>query len=77
MLINYLTVYFRSYHFTPSTKGVYPVHLNELDKKDFQQNNLQATGLYKNHFFDYKDSHMKVRIQKTDVSKDLSLLRCV
>ena len=68
MLIKNLYVYLRSYHFTPSTKGVYPVHLNELDKKDFQQNNLQPTGLYKNHFFDYKDSHTKVRIWKTDIS---------
>ena len=68
---------YRSYHLNPTTKSVYPVTLNRSDKHELNQQDIVQLGLYKNHFFDYKDTHIKCRIREDDVSQDCTPLRCV
>ena len=53
-------IFFRSYHLNPTTKLVYPVTLSELDQLDLVNQDIVPSGLYKNHFFDYKDTHIKI-----------------
>ena len=70
-------IFFRSYNLNPTTKSVYPVTLSEVDKLDLVNQDIVPYGLYKNHFFDYKDSHIKSRVHKDDVSEDSKPLCCV
>ena len=69
--------YCRSYHLNPMTKVVYPVTLNKCDKLHLINQDIVQSGVYKNHFFDYKDMHIKYQICKDDVSQDCTPLRCV
>ena len=34
-------------------------------------------GIFKNHFFDYEDTHAKHRTQRDDIFTGLAPLRCV
>ena len=52
-------IFFRSYHLNPTTKLVYPVTLSELDQLDLVNQDIVPSSLYKNHFFEYKDRHIK------------------
>ena len=70
-------IFFRSYHLNPTTKSVYPLTLSELDQLDLVNQDIVPSGLYKNHFFDYKGTHIKYRVRKDDVSEDSKSLCCV
>ena len=61
----------------PSSRGVYPVQLTDKDKRDLQAQDNRHEGLFKNHFFDYKDTKVKSCIRRDDISEGLVLLRSV
>ena len=68
---------YRNYHLWPSTKGVYPGQLMDEDYVDFHWKTFMQNRIYKNHFFDYEDTHAKHRTWKDDISTGLAPLRCV
>ena len=72
-----LFISYRSYHLTPTTKGVYPVQLTDADYVDFHRQNFMQNGMFRNHFFDYEDKHAKHRSRRDDISRGLAPLRCV
>ena len=65
------------YHLAPSSRGVYPVQLTDEDKTDLQVQANRDEGLFKNHFFDYKDTRVKSRIRRDLVYEGLAPLRSV
>ena len=75
MYIKFL--FYRNYYLWPSTKGVYPVQLTDEDYLDFHWQTFMQNRIYKNHFFDYEDTHAKYRTQKADIFTGLAPLRCV
>ena len=75
MYIKFL--FYRIYYFQPSTKGVYPVQLMDKDYVDFHWQTFMQNGIYKNHFFNYEDTHPKYRTLRDDISTGLAPLRCV
>ena len=68
---------YRNRHLRPTTEGVYPVQLTDKDYVDFHRQNFMQNGIYKNHFFDYEDTHAKHRTCRDDISTGLAPLRCV
>ena len=56
---NIIVLFYRNYHLQPSTKGVYPVQLTDENYVDFHWQTFVQNGIYKNHFFDYEDTHAK------------------
>ena len=61
----------------PLPNWVYPITLSECDQVDLVNQDIVHSGVYKNHFFDYKDTHIKYRVCKDDVSEDSKPLHCV
>ena len=56
---------------------VYPVQLTDEDYVDFHHQNFMQNGIYKNHFFNYEDTHAKHRTHRDGISTGLAPLRCV
>ena len=73
----YQFFFYRNHYLQPSTKGVYPVQLTDEDFVDFHQQTFMQNGIYKNHFFNYEDTHTKHRTWRDDISTGLAPLRCV
>ena len=44
---------------------------------DLVNQDIVHSGVYKNHFFDYKDTHIKYQVYKDDVSEDSKPLHFV
>ena len=47
------------------------------DKTDLQGQANRDEGLFKNHFFDYKDTRVKSQIRRDNISEGLAPLRSV
>ena len=75
--MNIKLIFYRNYHLQPSTKGVYPVQLMDEDYVDFHRQTFMQNGIYRNHFFDYEDTHGMYRSCRDDISTGLAPLRCV
>ena len=60
----YQFFFYRNYYLQPSTKGVYPVQLTDEDFVDFHQQTFMQNGIYKNHFFNYEDTHKAQNMER-------------
>ena len=58
-----------------SLKNTYPVHLTDESKDDL--NDQSKTDDFRNHFFDFPDTHKSSRVRKDDISKGLAPMRNV
>ena len=57
-------------------KGTYPVHLNDEDTAALLCEDKQKS-LYKNHFFDYKDTNIRKRKRQAYIMTGIAPLRGV
>ena len=55
---------------------MYPVHLNDEDTAALVSEDKQKS-LFKNHFFDYKDTNIRKRKRRADITTGIAPLRGV
>ena len=68
----------KNYSLTAMLKPKYLPYLAEEDTERIQNENAKMfEGLYRDHFFDCKDTHKSQRCRRDDISMGLQALRCV
>ena len=50
------------------------MQLMDEDYVDYHRQNFMQNGIYKNHFFDYEDTHAKYRTRRSDISTGLDTI---
>ena len=68
----------KNYELTATLKPKYPPHLAEDDKERLEREDEEMfEGIYRDHFFDFKDTHKSRRCRREDITSELQALRCV
>ena len=68
----------KNYELTAMLKPKYPPHLVDEDKERLAMETPETfEGIYKNHFFNFKDTHKSNRCQREDITTGLQALRGV